>query len=170
MKRGCVWRKRKKRADWDDGRTIANMNIDGMPWYRPGPDLPGSGEGNPDEGEEGPDGLLKQKEQKEEPPLLQGKPLRRLMVSATLVGGGAGAGVCRRGLPVYPAAAPCLGLKSFLAARGSFWGLWAAFFAPKYSRKSISVFVIECLFRCPYGSDQGFPLDGTKFHPNGPGL
>ena len=37
--------KKKKRADWDDGRTIANMNIDGMPWYRPGPDLPGSGEG-----------------------------------------------------------------------------------------------------------------------------
>ena len=80
--------KKKKRADWDDGRTIANMNIDGMPWYRPGPNLPGSGEGNPDEGEEGPDGLLKQKEQKEEPPLLQSKPLRRLMVSATLVGAG----------------------------------------------------------------------------------
>ena len=80
--------KKKKRADWDDGRTIANMNIDGMPWYRPGPDLPGSGEGNPDEGEEGPDGLLKQKEQKEDPPLPQGKPLRRLMVSATLVGAG----------------------------------------------------------------------------------
>ena len=26
-----------------------------------------------------------------------------------------------------------------------------------------------CLFRCPYGSDQGFPLDGTKFHLDGPG-
>ena len=48
-------------------------------------------------------------------------------------------------------------------------GAVGGFFAPKYSRKSISVFVIECLFRCPYGSDQGFPLDGTKFHPNGPG-
>ena len=80
--------KKKKRADWDDGRTIANMNIDGMPWYRPGPDLPGSGAVGQDEGEVGPDGLLKQKEQKEEPPLLQGKPLRRLMVSATLVGAG----------------------------------------------------------------------------------
>ena len=27
---------------------------------------------------------------------------------------------------------------------------------------------MECLFRCPYGSDQGFPLDGTKFHLDGP--
>ena len=25
------------------------------------------------------------------------------------------------------------------------------------------------LFRCPYGSAQGFPLDGTKFHLDGPG-
>lgn len=21
--------------DWDDGRTIANMNVEGTPWYRP---------------------------------------------------------------------------------------------------------------------------------------
>ena len=29
--------------------------------------------------------------------------------------------------------------------------------------------IIECLFRCPYGSDQGFPLDGTKLRLDGPG-
>ncbi len=26
----------KKKYDDDDGRTIANMNVEGMPWYRPG--------------------------------------------------------------------------------------------------------------------------------------
>lgn len=28
-------RRKKKRElpDWDDGRTVANMNVDGMPWY-----------------------------------------------------------------------------------------------------------------------------------------
>ena len=32
-----------KRREWpdDDGRTIADMNVDGMPWYTPGhPDTP----------------------------------------------------------------------------------------------------------------------------------
>ena len=28
-------RKPRKQYDDDDGRTIANMNVDGMPWYRP---------------------------------------------------------------------------------------------------------------------------------------
>lgn len=23
-----------KRADYDDGRTVADMNVEGMPWYR----------------------------------------------------------------------------------------------------------------------------------------
>jgi hypothetical protein len=27
--------RRSKRPDWDDGRTIANMNVEGMPWYQP---------------------------------------------------------------------------------------------------------------------------------------
>ncbi|MBR4308672.1 MAG: hypothetical protein IKT58_03655 [Oscillospiraceae bacterium] len=26
---------KKREYDDDDGRTIANMNVDGMPWYRP---------------------------------------------------------------------------------------------------------------------------------------
>ena len=29
-------RKRKELPDWDDGRTIAPMNVDGMPWSRTG--------------------------------------------------------------------------------------------------------------------------------------
>jgi ABC-type multidrug transport system permease subunit len=29
-------KKSKKRYDDDDGRTIAGMNVDGMPWYAPG--------------------------------------------------------------------------------------------------------------------------------------
>lgn len=29
--------KRKKKYDDDDGRVIAKMNVDGMPWYTPGP-------------------------------------------------------------------------------------------------------------------------------------
>ena len=28
-------RRKKKTYDDDDGRTIANMNVDGMPWYQP---------------------------------------------------------------------------------------------------------------------------------------
>lgn len=27
--------KKKKHYDDDDGRTIVNMNVDGMPWYQP---------------------------------------------------------------------------------------------------------------------------------------
>ena len=26
-------KKEKELPDWDDGRTVANMNVDGMPWY-----------------------------------------------------------------------------------------------------------------------------------------
>lgn len=62
------------------------MNIDGMPWYRPGPDMADIPDNRPENEEEGPDGLLKKKEEQEEPPVLHGKALRRLMVSATLVG------------------------------------------------------------------------------------
>lgn len=28
-------KKKKKQYDDDDGRTIANMNVEGMPWYEP---------------------------------------------------------------------------------------------------------------------------------------
>ena len=28
-------KRQKKQPDWDDGRTIANMNVEGMPWYHP---------------------------------------------------------------------------------------------------------------------------------------
>lgn len=29
-------RKNKELPEWDDGRTIANMNVEGTPWYQPG--------------------------------------------------------------------------------------------------------------------------------------
>ena len=29
-------KKDKKKYDDDDGRTIADMNVDGLPWYQPG--------------------------------------------------------------------------------------------------------------------------------------
>lgn len=29
-------KKKPEQPEWDDGRTIANMNVDGMPWYSPG--------------------------------------------------------------------------------------------------------------------------------------
>ena len=28
-------RKKKQLPEWDDGRTVANMNVEGMPWYHP---------------------------------------------------------------------------------------------------------------------------------------
>ena len=28
-------KRRSELPEWDDGRTIANMNAEGMPWYRP---------------------------------------------------------------------------------------------------------------------------------------
>ena len=28
--------KKPEQPEWDDGRTIANMNVEGMPWYSPG--------------------------------------------------------------------------------------------------------------------------------------
>ena len=32
--------------DWDDGRTIADMNVEGMPWYKP--DVPGAVKDRPE--------------------------------------------------------------------------------------------------------------------------
>ena len=29
-------KKKPEQPKWDDGRTIANMNVEGMPWYSPG--------------------------------------------------------------------------------------------------------------------------------------
>ena len=38
-------RERRQAPDWDDGRTIADMNVEGMPWYTP--ERPGAaGEGD----------------------------------------------------------------------------------------------------------------------------
>ena len=34
-------RKKPELPEWDDGRTIADMNVDGMPWYSPKKRLPG---------------------------------------------------------------------------------------------------------------------------------
>ena len=28
-------KRNKKLPEWDDGRTVANMNVEGMPWYHP---------------------------------------------------------------------------------------------------------------------------------------
>lgn len=36
-------RKRPDLPEGDDGRTIADMNVKGMPWYTPGGSLPGGG-------------------------------------------------------------------------------------------------------------------------------
>ena len=33
--------KKPERPEWDDGRTVANMNVEGMPWYSPGQAAPG---------------------------------------------------------------------------------------------------------------------------------
>ena len=35
-------RKKPELPEGDDGRTIANMNVDGMPWYSPGGHIPRS--------------------------------------------------------------------------------------------------------------------------------
>ena len=38
--------KRREQAPEDDGRTIAKMNVEGMPWYTPpGPDVQAQSEG-----------------------------------------------------------------------------------------------------------------------------
>ena len=34
-------RKKPELPEWDDGRTISDMNVDGMPWYSPKKRLPG---------------------------------------------------------------------------------------------------------------------------------
>lgn len=28
-------KKQRKLPEWDDGRTVAEMNVEGMPWYQP---------------------------------------------------------------------------------------------------------------------------------------
>ena len=33
-------KKKPEQPEWDDGRTIANMNVEGMPWYSPGQRFP----------------------------------------------------------------------------------------------------------------------------------
>ena len=33
-------KKKPEQPEWDDGRTIANMNVEGMPWYSPGKRIP----------------------------------------------------------------------------------------------------------------------------------
>lgn len=70
---------RKKKSDssqeWDDGRTIASMNIDGMPWYDQRPNSPSANspkrpeEQIPDSGEQ-----------------LSGRDLRKVIISATMIG------------------------------------------------------------------------------------
>ena len=63
--------------DWDDGRTIANMNIDGMPWgdQRPGSPVP-----------------QQERRLEEEIPssgeMLSGRDLRKVIFSATMIGVG----------------------------------------------------------------------------------
>ena len=43
--------KRSELPEGDDGHTIANMNVEGMPWYRPErPDLPPAGSKGPTDG------------------------------------------------------------------------------------------------------------------------
>ncbi len=65
---------RKKKSDssqeWDDGRTIASMNVDGMPWYDQRPNSPKRPEEQiPDSGEQ-----------------LSGRDLRKVIISATMIG------------------------------------------------------------------------------------
>lgn len=45
--------KRRKKYDDDDGRVIAKMNVDGMPWYTPGPTSSLSEDEKSDEENEG---------------------------------------------------------------------------------------------------------------------
>jgi hypothetical protein len=33
-------KKKPEQPEWDDGRTIANMNVEVMPWYSPGKRIP----------------------------------------------------------------------------------------------------------------------------------
>ena len=33
-------KKKPELPEWDDGRTVADMNVDGMPWYSPKKSIP----------------------------------------------------------------------------------------------------------------------------------
>ena len=35
IRRAVLARKKPELPEWDDGRTISDMNVDGMPWYSP---------------------------------------------------------------------------------------------------------------------------------------
>ena len=80
-------KKKEKRDDWDDGRTIASMNVDGMPWYDPResetqrPDRPVIGE----DGQEIPD-LPDDHLPFQEKEQLSGKDLRKVIFTSTIVG------------------------------------------------------------------------------------
>jgi hypothetical protein len=79
-------KKKKETAYYDDGRTIAPMNVEGMIGYNPGrvdyeePLQPVIGEN----GEE----LPREEQKRPEPEKLQGKDLRRMLLVATLTGVG----------------------------------------------------------------------------------
>lgn len=60
--------KRRKEYDDDDGRTIASMNVEGMPWYAP--NTPQSGKGKA--------------ESEKEPPLDLTKEEKRALTAGTL--------------------------------------------------------------------------------------
>ncbi len=63
--------------DWDDGRTIASMNIDGMPWGDQRPNAPS---------------VSREKRPEDEIPssgeMLSGRDLRKVIFSATMIGVG----------------------------------------------------------------------------------
>ena len=86
-------KKKKPRPDWDDGRTIANMNIDGMPWYDPRKDVP-EAPSEPLIGEDGQE-LRPERETEDTRPFilpqhdeLTGREFRKVVVRATLIGVG----------------------------------------------------------------------------------
>ena len=78
-------KKKRRTYDDDDGRTIASMNVEGMPGYNPArndyPEVPPQ----PTIGEDGQE-LPPKREEDRQPELLSGKALRRFIVSATLAG------------------------------------------------------------------------------------
>jgi len=64
--------RRTKLPDDDDGRTIAPMNVDGMPWHTPPPEPDAAGDAKPKAGRK--------------PDPLPGRVLRRFMLSAVGAG------------------------------------------------------------------------------------
>ena len=63
--------KKKDLPEWDDGRTIANMNAEGMPWYTPG-DGKAAGRSVTDDAGSG-DSADSHRFEKDKPELLTGK-------------------------------------------------------------------------------------------------